>query len=101
MNDEGLKNYLIENLKKFQELISLFVSKQGEQMDKSLAELGCNAIYIDTKYSGCAFIQILIFENMESGFIFADESATVPIISELDFIYIEKVMEGWYIFRKI
>lgn len=101
MNDEGLKKYLVENLKKFQELISLFVSKQGEQMDKSLAELGCNAIYIDTKYSGCAFIQILIFENMESGFIFTDESAAHPVISELDFIYIEEVVEGWYIFRKI
>jgi len=101
MNDAGLKNYLENNLNKFQELISFFVSKQGEQMDKSLASLGCNAIYVDTKYSGCAFIQILIFENMESGFIFTDESATLPIISELDFVYIEKVVQGWYIFRRI
>jgi hypothetical protein len=101
MNDKGLKKYLIDNLKKFQELIYSFVNKQGEEMDKNLASLGCNAIYVDNKYPGCAFIQILIFENMESGFIFTDESATLPVISESNFIYLEEVLEGWYIFRKI
>jgi len=101
MNDKGLKKYLIDNLKKFQELIYSFVNKQGEEMDKNLASLGCNAIYVDNKYPGCAFIQILIFENMESGFIFTDESATLPVISESHFIYLEEVVDGWYIFRKL
>ena len=101
MNDKGLKKYLIDNLKKFQELIYFFVNKQGEDMDKNLASLGCNAIYVDNKYPGCAFIQILIFENMESGFIFTDESATLPVISESHFIYLEEVVDGWYIFRKL
>lgn len=97
--DYFLKNYLKENLNGFQELISLFMSNLKSQADKSLASVGCNAIYSDTKYPGCIFIQILKFETMEAGFINAANTLLIPEISAENYIYIEEVVPGWFIYR--
>jgi len=71
----------------------------GDEVDKGLASVGCNAIYGDKKYPGCVFIQILTFENMEAGFIQAADSVLLPEISVGKFIYIEEVSAGWFIYR--
>ena len=99
MTDNDLKNYLKTNLKKFQELVNYFNSNMGDEVDKGLASVGCNAIYGDKKYPGCVFIQILTFENMEAGFIQAADSVLLPEISVGKFIYIEEVSAGWFIYR--
>ena len=97
--DNELKKYLKEHLNKFQELISLFISNSKNQADKILTSVGCNAIYSDNKYPGCIFIQILKFETMEVGFINAADIVLLPEISVEEYIYIEEVVPGWFIFR--
>ncbi len=97
--DYELKNYLEENLDKFRGLISLFNSNFKSQADEALASVGCNAIYSDKKYPGCIFIQILKFETMEVGFIQAADAILLPEISLGEYIYIEEVTPGWFIYR--
>ena len=99
MSDSDLKNYLKANLNKFQELITYFNNNLGVEIDKSLASVGCNAIYGDKNYPGCVFIQVLTFENMEVGFIQANDLVMLPEISVGEFIYIEEVSDGWFIYR--
>ena len=99
MTDSDLKNYLKSNLKKFQELVNYFNNNLGDKVDKSLASVGCNAIYSDKNYPGCIFIQNLTFENMEVGFIHAADSVLLPELSVEEFIYIEEVSPGWFIYR--
>jgi hypothetical protein len=97
--DYELKNNLKENLNKFQELVSLFMSNLKSQADKALASVGCNAIYSDKRFPGCIFIQILKFETMEAGFISAADAMLIPEISVEEYIYIEEVVPGWFIYR--
>jgi hypothetical protein len=99
MTDSDLKNYLKTNLNKFQELVNYFNNNMGDEVDKGLISVGCNAIYGDKIYPGCVFIQILTFENMEAGFIQAADSVLLPEISVGKFIYIEEVSAGWFIYR--
>jgi hypothetical protein len=99
MTDDDLKNYLKTNLNKFEELVNYFNSNMGEEVDKGLISVGCNAIYGDKNYPGCVFIQILTFENMEAGFIQAADSVLLPEISVGKFIYIEEVSAGWFVYR--
>jgi hypothetical protein len=101
MADAELKNYLTTNLNKFQELVSSFNNNMKDKADKLLGSVGCNAIYTDKKYPGCVFIQILTFENMEAGFIQAADAILLPQISFQDYIYIEEVSPGWFVFRTI
>lgn len=98
-SDTELKNYLNSNLDKFQGLISLFNNNEKDKADIALASIGCNAIYNDKKYPGCTFIRILKFENMEAGFIQAADSILLPAISFEEFIFIEEVVPGWFIYR--
>jgi hypothetical protein len=100
-SDAEVKNYLSSNFDKFQGLISLFNNNEKEKADIALASVGCNAIYNDRKYPGCTFIQILNFENMEVGFIYAADSILLPAISLEEFIYIEEVVSGWFVYRTI
>ena len=98
-SDVELKNYLNSNLDKFQELISLFENNEKDKADIALASIGCNAIYNDKKYPGCTFIRILKFENLEAGFIQAAYAILLPAISFEEFIFIEEVVPGWFIYR--
>jgi hypothetical protein len=99
MTDSDLKSYFKSNLKKFQELVNYFNNNLGDKVDKSLASVGCDAIYNDKNYPGCIFIQNLTFENMEVGFIQAADSVLLPELSVEKFIYIEEVSPGWFIYR--
>ena len=98
-SDQELKDYLQVNLEKFEELNSLFIKNEKDKANIALASVGCNAIYNDKKYPGCTFIQILKFEKMETGFIRAADSILLPVISAEEFIYIEEVVAGWFVYR--
>lgn len=98
-SDEELMIFLETNLKNYQELVSAFNENVKDKIDQYISSIGCNAIYADTKYPGCVFIQIQKFENMECGFIKKTESASLPEISINEFIYIEEVLTNWYVYR--
>jgi len=99
MADADLKNYLTTSLNKFQELVSSFNNNMKDKADKLLGSIGCNAIYTDKKYPGCIFIQILKFDTLESGFIQAADAVLLPEISVEDYVYIEEVTAGWFIYH--
>ena len=100
-SDNELKNFFKANQNNFQNLIYSFSNNNREEADKILSSIGCNAIYTDKKYPGCVFIQNLEFENMAVGFIQAAESKLLPEISVQEYIYIEEVSPGWFVFRTI
>lgn len=100
-SDSELKNYLQVNLEKFEKLISLFSNNEKDKADIALASVGCNAIFNDNKYPGCTFIQILEFENMEAGFFRVANAILLPTISIEEFVYLEEVVTGWFIYRKM
>jgi len=99
MNNSELKKYFKSNQNKFQELVISFNSNSRDEADKLLASVSCNAIYTDKKFPGCVFIQILNFEKMEAGFIQAADAIMLPEISVEDYVYIEEVTAGWFIYR--
>lgn len=99
MTDSELKNYLKSNLDKFNKLITAFNNGLMNQSDILLASIGCNAIYNDEKFPGCIFIQILKFQSMEAGFVRAADAILLPAISADEYIYIEAVLPGWYVYR--
>jgi hypothetical protein len=101
MNDAQLKNYFISNLDLFNELIKYFDQGNKKDGDKVLAYLGLNAIFIDNNFPGCVFVMINTVHGLASGFIFATENAKLPVISLNEFIYIEEVVPGWFIFRSM
>lgn len=98
-SDRDLNSYLRANLENFHNLISSFNRDEKEKADQLLASVGCNAIYNDRTYPGCTFIQILKFETMEAGFIQAADSILLPALSSEEFIYLEVVVAGWYMYR--
>ena len=101
MNDAELKNYLNAHVTELKEMVSYFDQEQSDKIKLKLSSLGCNAIFKDRKYPGCVFIQILAFEKMEAGFLYSAESSELPKVSPKDFIYIEEVSPGWFIYRII
>ena len=98
-SDYELKNYLRVKLNKFQGLLLAFINNLKDQSDSTLASVGCSAIYADGNYPGCIFIQILKFEDMEVGFIHAADSKLLPEISVEEFICVEEVVRGWFLYR--
>ena len=101
MNDAQLKNYFISNLDSFNELIKYFDQGNKDEGDKLLAYLGLNAIFLDNNFPGCVFVIINTVQRLASGFIFAAENAKPPVISLNEFIYVEEVVPGWFIFRSM
>ena len=97
--DNELKNFLKTNQNNFNKLISAFINNQKDEGDKILSSIGCNAIYSDKNFPGCIFIQILKFEDLSAGFIQAADPILLPRIAVEDFILIEEVVQGWFIYR--
>jgi hypothetical protein len=99
MNDSELKSYVSNHLNELNNLVWNFNQKENNVVDKLLSVLGCNAVFRDTNFPGCLFVQISSFDKMESGFLYASGSFELPDISYRDFVYLEEVLNGWYIYR--
>ena len=99
MNDSELKSYVTNHIDELNNLVWQFNQKESAEVDKLLSELGCSAVFLDTNFPGCLFIQISSFEKMESGFIFTSGSFKLPEISYKDFVYIEEVSNGCFVYR--
>lgn len=100
-NDANLKLYLENKINEFYELIWFFKEENSEGTKSMLEKLNLTALFRDDKYPGCIFLQVETFEKRESGYIFAEESSALPKISPDNFIYIEEVLPGWYVYRII
>jgi len=99
MNDSELKSYVNNHLNQLNNLVWYFNQKENNEVDNLLSTLGCNAVFRDTNFPGCLFVQISSFKKMESGFIYTSGSFKLPDISYKDFVYLEEVSDSWYIYR--
>jgi hypothetical protein len=100
-NDVKLKEYLNQNINNLNNLVVSFSSDDDEGIKDWLSFLKMNAVFRDQKYPGCIFIQIGAFETREVGFIYTEENFSLPPISPNNFIYLEKVLPNWYVYRII
>lgn len=99
MNDIQFKSFLNDHADDLYDLTWFFKHEDDTKIEVSLSKLGCNGIFKSEKYPGCIFIQAAVFEAMEVGFIYADTDSVLPKISSKDFVYIENVLHGWYLYR--
>jgi hypothetical protein len=99
MNDANLKNYLSANVDDFYNVVWYFNQKENQEVNKGLKTLGCNAIFKDNRFPNCVFIQISSFDRMETGFIYATDTSELPSISPMEYIYVEEILPGWFIYR--
>ncbi len=99
--DEVIKNHLKENTASFNKLLTAFEDKDKETMLNLLDELGLNSVFKDRKYPGVTFVQIGGFDSIEVGYFFAGSNASPPKINPNEFIYIEEIVSGWYVYRRI
>ena len=97
-DDQNLKNHLKENLPGYTKLIQYYKSSEKEKADQLMHKLGSQGIFEDKNYPGCVFIPIGSIGSSETGYFFT-RGESQPIISPNDFIYIEKVAEGWYVYK--
>ena len=99
MNDSQLKSFLITHSKDLDNLVWYFNQQENEEVDRRLTAMGFNAMFRDKSYPGCIFIQIAALEKMESGLIYVVQPSKLPVVSIKDFVYIEEVLPGWFIYR--
>jgi len=99
MNDSQMKKFLADNLEYFNELILNFNKGENSSVEKLLKNIGCSAVFKDNNFPSCVFIQISSLNKMEAGYIYASEASEIPSVSSDEFVYIEKVMPRWFIYR--
>ncbi len=97
-DDQNLKNHLKENLPDFTKLIQYYKSSDKEKASELMHKLVSQGIFEDKNYPGCFFIPIGSVGTSEVGYFFT-RGESHPIISPNNFIYIEKVAEGWYVYK--
>ncbi|HEY7751781.1 MAG TPA: hypothetical protein VH917_05765, partial [Ignavibacteriaceae bacterium] len=98
-SDDLLKEYLNENLNKFEQLLKYFNQNDKDSIKILIDELSLNGIFKDNKYPGCIFIQIGEMQAREVGYIVNIDGAKLPEISPEDFVYVELIIPGWYLYR--
>jgi hypothetical protein len=97
-DDQNLKDHLKNNLPDYTKLIQFYKSSDKEKANELMHKLGSQGIFEDKNYPGCVFIPIGSVGTSEAGYFFT-RGESQPIISPNNFIYIEKVAEGWYVYK--
>lgn len=97
-DDQNLKNHLKENLPDYTKLIQYYKSSDKEKASELMHKLRAQGIFEDKNYPGCFFIPIGSVGTSEAGYFFT-RGESQPIISPDNFIYLEKVAEGWYVYK--
>jgi len=100
MSDKELNTFVQLNINELQNIIGFYEEKNDNEIDNALSQINCNAVFSDDKYPGCTFISISAFSGMELGiFYIKDKTTPIPEISPYQFVYVEEVLNGWYVYR--
>ena len=100
-SDADLKKYLLENVNDFYKLVLYIEDEDEKNIQNLLNGLNLDAIYQDDKFPGCIFLQVGAFDKKEMGYFYSGESSSLPEISPDRFIFIEKILPKWYLYRII
>lgn len=98
-SDAKLKQYLVDNLNTFENIISFINQNKEEDAKEKLKKLFLDSYYRDDRFSGCIFFLIGGIIDNSVGFIYSKDSAKIPVMSPNEYIYIEKIIGNWYIFK--
>jgi hypothetical protein len=118
-SDSALAAHLRANAARFDELASLvsaapsveLVGHDGQLEPRSahdaisrrtialLRELGLSSVYRSADYPGCLFLGIVAVSDNELGYLYAPPGCREPAIDPELFIYVERVIGPWYVYK--
>jgi len=95
-SDKELKEYLKSKLVDFNEIISLYLDGKKDQYEIKLKRLFISNI---TANSGVIELSIGGIMDNSVGYMYVKPGNSPPKMSPSEFIYIEQISKGWYIYK--
>ncbi|MDH3974479.1 MAG: hypothetical protein OEV42_09395 [Deltaproteobacteria bacterium] len=95
-SDKYLKVFFRDNLNKFKEILKFFTTGDKERSKKTAKKLFLNSVYKD---GGVINFNIGGMIDNSVGFLYVPVDKSPPSMSPKDFIYIEQITDGWYIYK--
>ena len=95
-SDQELKDYLRSNLTEFKNLANLYLEGGKEQ-----STIGARHLYVNfvSDKDGVLDFSIGGIIDNSVGYLYVPEGSKVPTMSPSEFIYIEEIADGWYIYK--
>jgi hypothetical protein len=95
-SDKGLKAYLREKLVDFKNIIDLFHKGEKEQ-----AEAVAKCLYLNYVKDNDGVVEFNIggLTDNTVGFLYVPPGKVPPVMDSVEYIYVEEIVEGWYIYK--
>jgi hypothetical protein len=95
-SDSYLKAYLKQNIVEFNNIVSLLTKG-----DKDQAVLRAKNLFINSVKADDRLVELNIGGIIDNsvGYFFVPPGGNPPVMNPNDYIYIEKIIEGWYIYK--
>ncbi len=98
-SDRDLKQFLAANIKTLQAIADLAKSGNRAKADRLAQELNLNKVFLPEDYPGIIEINIGGMIDNAVGFLYVPDGRKPPGMSLGGYIYIEKVLEHWYLYK--
>ncbi len=95
-SDRELKQYLVDNLEKFKEIVKSHSSGDKEGSEKIVRELYLNSIGYT---NGLLNVNIGGLVDNAVGYFFVPKNRKPPSMHQDEYIYIEAIVDGWYLYK--
>lgn len=95
-SDRELKEYLKSNLAEFSNVVTLYSKGDKEQSDKAAKRLFIN--FVNNK-DGAIELNIGGIIDNAVGYLYVPPGAKPPTMDPSEFIYVEEIADGWYIYK--
>lgn len=94
--DKALKNYLKSNRAKFDKIVALMKTGENKQ-----AEATSKSMFVEVQGKEEGIFKLLIGGIMDNsvGYLFVPPGESPPKMSPQKYIYVEQIIEGWYIYK--
>lgn len=98
-SDKDLKLFLSANIKKLQTIADLAKNGNMEKANTLAEKLNLNKVFLSQDYPGIIEINIGGMIDNSVGFMYVPNGKKPPAMSSGGYIYIEKVIEHWYLYK--
>ncbi len=98
-SDKDLKRFLSANVKKLQEIADYAMKGNINKADTLAEKLKLNKVFLPEDYPGIIEINIGGMIDNSVGFMYVPDGKEPPGMSSGGYIYIEKVVEHWYLYK--
>ena len=95
-SDSDLKAYLKQKLTKFKQVVALYSTGHKDQ-----AQTAAKQLYIDSVNDRDGLLDLNIggITDNAVGYLYIPPGKQPPAMSPNDFIYVEQIIDGWYIYK--